>query len=352
MKLKNEILIVGQGLAGTVLCSYLLRNNIPFRVIDNSHHAAATHAAAGLINPITGRGYVKSWRIESLLEEARNCYQYFEDLLDASFMRERVILRSLKTPQHINKWNSSTARPGYSEFLEDERQVTDYDAHIEKPIKYGIIRNAFQVDIARLINLFSEWLDDHALLTREKFDYSKLEHKQDCCIYKSVKYDLVIFCEGFQAIYNPWFSYLPFQPAKGEALEISISGLNTKQVLRDDIFIAPLKDGLYWSGGSYIWEFKDHMPTDSWKENWMEKLDALLKTGYEIKNHKAGIRPSVKGRRPLIGFHNTLNRYYIFNGLGTKGTSLAPYHARHLVESHLSHGEAIDPEVDICRFAH
>jgi hypothetical protein len=36
----------------------------------------------------------------------------------------------------------------------------------------------------------------------------------------------IIFCEGYQAIHNPWFNYLPFQLAKGEILT-----LTAKQIL-------------------------------------------------------------------------------------------------------------------------
>jgi hypothetical protein len=36
----------------------------------------------------------------------------------------------------------------------------------------------------------------------------------------------IIFCEGYHAIHNPWFNYLPFQLAKGEILT-----LTAKQIL-------------------------------------------------------------------------------------------------------------------------
>ena len=58
-----KYLIVGQGLAGTVLSYQLLKNGIPHKVLDDGHLSAATLAAAGLINPITGRRYVKSWTV-------------------------------------------------------------------------------------------------------------------------------------------------------------------------------------------------------------------------------------------------------------------------------------------------
>ena len=67
---ESHVLIVGQGIAGTVLSYKLSQRNISHKVLDNNHQSAATHAAAGLINPITGRNYVKSWMIDDLLPEA------------------------------------------------------------------------------------------------------------------------------------------------------------------------------------------------------------------------------------------------------------------------------------------
>jgi hypothetical protein len=51
----------------------------------------------------------------------------------------------------------------------------------------------------------------------------------------------------------------------------------------------------------------------------------------------------------LLGFHPRFPRLAIFNGLGTKGASLAPFWAHHFSRV-LSAGVPLDPEVDIGRF--
>ena len=139
------------------------------------------------------------------------------------------------------------------------------------------------------------------------------------------------------------------QPAKGEAFEIKIKSFDTEQILRDEIFLVPQNNGSFWSGGGYQWKFENAEPTTEFKNQWKEKLDHLLKVDYDILNHKAGIRPSVKGRRPLLGKHHQYPHLVLFNGLGTKGSSLGPYFANHLCD-HLFEGEELMPEVDIYRF--
>jgi len=347
----KPILIVGQGLAGTVLCYYLLKNRIPFKLIDNNHYAAATHAAAGLINPVTGRGYVKSWMIEQLLPEAQSCYSDLSELLGIDIIHKRTIYRSIHLPAQINKWNASTSREGYDAYVEALSSQSPYSGLINAPMKFGIIKQALQVDISELITKFRGFLTNQELLISDSFQHKAVKFKDTGVIYNDQEYKAIIFCEGWQALNNPWFKDLPFQAAKGEALFIEVDNLETKDILRDEIFIAPLKDSLCWSGGSYIWEFKDHHPTELWKKEWMEKLNSLLNTPFKVKKHLAGIRPSVKGRRPLIGRHPVYDRLCIFNGMGTKGTSLAPYWSKHFVEDHLIKGMPIDETVNIDRFS-
>ena len=90
---KQRFLIVGQGLAGSIVSQKLFARNIAHTVVDDNHKSAATKAAAGIINPITGRRYVKSWMIDKLLPVAKSTYKDFEKLLSYNFLSEQNILR-------------------------------------------------------------------------------------------------------------------------------------------------------------------------------------------------------------------------------------------------------------------
>jgi glycine oxidase len=69
-----------------------------------------------------------------------------------------------------------------------------------------------------------------------------------------------------------------------------------------------------------------------------------------VISHFAGIRPTVKDRKPLIGTHHQYNNIHILNGLGTRGVMLGPAMAIALFE-HIEKGTPIAPEVDIKRFS-
>ena len=66
-------------------------------------------------------------------------------------------------------------------------------------------------------------------------------------------------------------------------------------------------------------------------------------------NHVAGIRPTVKDRRPLVGQHEKYSNLYILNGLGTRGVMIAPYVAEKLF-NFIEKGEDLDKEIDVNRF--
>ena len=81
----------------------------------------------------------------------------------------------------------------------------------------------------------------------------------------------------------------------------------------------------------------------------MGKLNEILSVPYDVVEHKAGVRPAVRGRRPLLGEHPTNNRVLLFNGMGSKAVLMAPYLAKHMVE-YLTQGNPLLPEIDLKRF--
>jgi glycine/D-amino acid oxidase-like deaminating enzyme len=68
----------------------------------------------------------------------------------------------------------------------------------------------------------------------------------------------------------------------------------------------------------------------------------------EITGQQAGVRPSTKDRRPILGEHPYHKNMFIFNGLGTKGVSLAPYFVKQLSEFIFLQKD-INPEANIER---
>jgi len=69
----------------------------------------------------------------------------------------------------------------------------------------------------------------------------------------------------------------------------------------------------------------------------------------EILEHLAGVRPTVDDRRPIIGAFPGRTNVFLFNGMGTKATSLAPYWAEQLID-HILNGVSLPKEVSPLRY--
>lgn len=345
----SNYLIIGQGLVGTVLSYHLLQKKINHKVMDDGHRSAATLAAAGIINPITGRRYVKSWMIDDLLPAAETTYKGFEKLLGINLVTKRNILRSLDDMAQENRWHEATSRPGYDGYVVPEPELGGYKELVDNKMSYGEITQAMQVDVGQLITHYSSFLKSRDLLIEKFFVIKDIDFHSEAITVDGEMYDKIIFCTGYKAASDSLFGNLPFQPAKGESFHVEIKEQLPDKLLRDKMFIAPITDYTFWTGGGYAWDTDNDEPTSEGRESWQEKISNLLRVDFEIVAHRAGVRPSVKGRRPLLGQHPEFDNVYLFNGMGTKGTSLAPYCAIQMI-NYLEEGIDLPEEIDLARF--
>ena len=111
----------------------------------------------------------------------------------------------------------------------------------------------------------------------------------------------------------------------------------------------PLGNHYYKVGATFNWKDKTLALTKAGKEELIDKLKKVIKVPYTIVKQYAGIRPTVKDRRPMVGVHPKKPELVVLNGLGTRGVMIAPTMAKNLF-NHLEKGELLDTEIDIKRF--
>lgn len=344
-----DFLVVGQGLAGTLLAHFLEKQGQGFLVIDQFDPSAASQVAAGIMNPVTGRRYVKSWKIDQLLPFAKQTYRELEQTYQCAILYERNILRALFNRREVHDWQARRFEPGYEPYLLPEADLGAYAHTTQLAFDYGEVALSAQVDLPVLLAAFREALLKTNRLLEETFDYQALVVDGQGVEYKGQRAKRLIFCEGFQARQNPFFNYLPFGGAKGEVLLVRIPDAAYEKLLKHRIFIVPLSNGLYWIGSVYENQFNNDLPTPSGRAFLIERLEEILTVPFEIVEHRAAIRPTVKDRRPFLGLHPTLPSLGIFNGLGTKGASLGPFFAAQMADF-LCKGTPLDEKVDIQRW--
>jgi glycine/D-amino acid oxidase-like deaminating enzyme len=339
-----DYIIVGQGIGGTLLAYLLRKRGASVMVVDRPQPDAASLVAAGTINPITGRKYVKSWMIDDLIPAAKEIYGQISADYGIEACRPVNILRVLTTAEEENTWLSKSADPQVGHYIVEPPDASQCEGRLSDAMAYGELKGCLQVRMVEILTAVRNDVRQTDSLREETFDYDQLHITDSGVTYQGIAASACIFAEGHAVRYNPYFSTIKWQPVKGEVLRIRIPGAPFTKVVRHRIFITHLQDDLYWVGARYIHNFVDAEPTADERAYLVAELDKVLDIPYEVVDHQAGIRPAVSGRRPVVGPHPMHPRLYLFNGLGTKGASLAPYFASQLVD-HLLDDEPLDEAV-------
>ena len=347
--MQTDFLIVGQGIAGSLLYHALTKAGASCVIIDDNKPNSASRVAAGLINPVTGRRLVKSWMIDDLIPAFKEMYGEVEREYKIKCLYETSLTWHLPATDIVEAFEKRIA--GQPDFLVETKK-TAQQSFFNFPFKSGDITPCYIVDLQVLLNSVRARIDNSKKLINEKFDQEQVQLNGSDIQYKEVRARKVIFCEGSAAISNPWFRLLPYSLNKGEALILSIDDLPRKNIYKFKQSLVPIpgNENLWWYGSNYSWEFSDDQPTKEYREAAERELKSWLKLPFTIVDHKAAIRYATVERRPFVGFHPNHPSIGIFNGWGTKGCSLVPYFAEQFTDS-LLHNKPIVAEVDVKRFS-
>lgn len=343
-----DFVIIGQGIAGSVLSLSLIKGGYKILVIDSPNLSTSSKIAAGIWNPIVFKRLTKSWLADDLVPELQSFYGFWEKELNTTLIHQRSIIKAFTEEQEKNLWIKKSIEGNL--FL-DKHTYEDLAIDETYAVKsYSKVLHAGNLDVVNFIETTKNYLKKNQRYLEEEFDYNKLKVSEHQVNYNSISATNIIFCDGHLITKNPYFNWIPMKPAKGEVLTICCTSLKLNQdIFNKGFFIMPLGDHLYKVGATYEWEQLNDIPTQKGKEELLKKLNAVITSPYQIISHDAGVRPSVIDRRPIVGRHPEYKNLFIFNGLGTKAVMLAPYFAQQLV-AYIKNATPIDDEVNPNRF--
>lgn len=341
-----DYLVIGQGIAGSMLSYFLLKKGSKVLVADQFQPSSASNVAAGIVNPLTGRRLVKTWMAGAVFPFADCTYIELEKILNEDFWYRMNIAKIISTPGENDFLNRRKVSADYLDLISFPKDSELYG--FKQPVAFEINGSGY-LDMAKLIREYRKMLFEKDILVGVPFHNEEMVVDDERIFWKGYSFKRVIFCDGYKSTENPLFSWVPFVPAKGEVLTIHSTELNIDKIVMKDIFILPLGNGYYKVGATYQWDQLDGNPTLEGRNQLTQKLDAMLDCSYTIINHVGGIRPVVKDRKPCLGIHPVYKCIGIFNGLGTKGASLAPYFASHFAD-YLEENKPLNKETDVARF--
>ena len=338
-------LIVGFGLAGMAYAEHLQRSEDSFRVIYQAGGGSSLQAA-GIFNPTILKRYTMAWKGLSFYEEAVQFYDQQAKRLGNTYLQPYPILKVFAQSADHNLWLSAAGTSGLEKFL-DPRIYEDPISTIQTPAGYGKVHHMGRLDISGLQKHLIQ--ENSEAFTSENFDFDALQILDSSVEYKGVKARNLIFCQGFQFHQNPLFKVEPLKGCKGEFLIVKAPDWPQDYILKSSIFVVPLGNHRFWVGATFDWKDKTLKPTPEGRKWLEERLQRLLTASYEVVDHQAQIRPTVKDRRPLLVQHQKHSHIYAFNGLGTRGVLMAPQLSRILLES-IDQKTALDPTFTLQRF--
>ncbi len=341
-----DFLIIGQGLAGSLLAWELIQRQQKVIIVDNNQ-LNASQVAAGLINPVTGMRFVKSPDIEFLLPFARQYYHQLEVSFKQSFYIEKPMWRLLRHNKEKNAAEKRLQSTDYQDYLGEIIPAT-----AEIKAEQGVLvqkQTGYLLTQKLLAALKSYFISKNAFLEQE-IQHSEIQ-LDPVLSWKHYHPKKIIFAEGHYSRFNPWFSYLPFQPVKGEIITATAEINLLQSILNYGHWFIPLENRQFRTGASFEHKKLDTEISATARNKLSHDLQQVypgLKT-FHIDEQLAGIRPTTLDKMPFIGAHPKYNELIIFNGFGAKGSLQIPWHCDNLA-SFLIHQQALAKHSNIKRY--
>ncbi len=340
-----DFIIRGQGIAGSLLAWFLMQAGKKVMVVDPAKENTCSRVAAGLIHPVTGRRIVKSWNANLFIPFARHTYTGIEDKLAARFFEDFPVLEVFNDAGHRNDWAGRSAEPEMKRYISEECGAALVPEGICAEHGGRWVLNGGWLDTKRFLDTIQKYLVSSGSFTRGSLEYEDVIFKEEHLRWKDIVAKKMIDCTGADALRHPLLNDLPFNPCKGELLQIRAQGLPKNMVIHGPVKIIPLGGLEYLTGATYDFNRIDEITTNEGREKLEHSLQKLINVSYTVSGHFAAIRPSTKDRRPVIGRHKFHKNLFVFNGLGSKGVMMAPWLAKHLTE-YLLHNLPLEKELD------
>jgi glycine oxidase len=342
-----DYIIIGQGLAGSSLALRLIESGKSVVVFDEPSKNQCSKVAAGLFNPITGIGIVKTWLAEELFASLHDFYIHSEKLLERRFFFPQLLYRPFYSAEEQNNWMAKSNESSVGLFIDKIFTASAFADQVKDPFGGILLKSCGYLDTASFLEATRNFLVSCHSWCEAHFNFQDLTHTADGVTYQNLKAKKIVFCNGVSA--NPFFDWLNIRPLKGETVTLKL-GFEPTVIFNRGVYLVPFAGTAFYKAGA-TYELKDVSKgvTQKGRAELTDKLNGLLQDTFEIVGQEWGIRPTTIDRRPMLGCHPNYKNFIIFNGLGTKGVSLAPYFSGQLANWLNGSGE-IEREVNIKRF--
>lgn len=346
-----DFLVVGHGITGATLAYVLRERGQRVLVYDPGQANSASNVAAGLMNPVAGKRFALTWQAAELLPFAATFYRALEQRYQEHFFTETPIFKLFNSLEEQNAVLARSADQPWGDFVASLTTADPDLPGVQAPFGGAWLRHGGHVAVRELLAALATEGTREGWLRHETFDWARLVTDPAGATYAGqVRARHVICCEGAAAVRNPYFGWLPLTPNQGEVLDVECANLDTAQVLNRGAYVVPVGDARFRVGATYRWPPFTDGPTAVGREELAARLTVITDLPFRITGQRAGVRPAVRDRRPLLGPHPTVPSLSFCGGYGSKGVMLAPRLAVLLADWLLDPATEIWPDVSLRRY--
>lgn len=338
----HDVIIIGQGLAGTVLSTTLQQRGKRVVVFDVPLAGRASEVAAGLVNPVSLRRTVLTWRASEMLAIAGAFYRDLGLQYDQVFWHPMPLVAVFPTAQEAGIWQLRTKDADTARFVRMDTTAHQVLDALPQPYGRGIIDRCAWVDVRAMLGAHRAVLLAEGALREVRIDHAAITHYADGVGVLDCTAPQVVHCGG------PFASAPGLVPVKGEGLTVRIPGLQLDRIVHRGVFLLPMGNEVYRVGSTFAWDDVWSGPSEEARRYLLDRTERLVEREVVVMDHWCGVRPASKDRRPVLGRIGP--HEMVFNGLGSRGVVLAPWCAQHLYD-HLYDGKELDEEVRVGRFS-
>ena len=333
----SRFLIVGHGLAGAVLAHTLIEKKQDVSVMDTNLGHSASSVSVGLVNPLIGPKLNLPKKMVDCLQVNQKFFAHYEKTWDQNFYTKIRFNRIFTSEKQKAIWQKKSNQPQYQSFIGEVLKVSYYQKmEVNAEFAGGLTLQTYQLQVGDFLQASKEKLEELNAWEINKFKEDSLTSK-----FK------IIFCEGFRVLENPWFNYLPFEPARGEVLKVTG---DRHEAMSNGSWYLPQQNGDAFMGST--WDHKNLTigPTNKGKEEIIKNCKFLKLKNNQISCHLSGVRSGTKDRNPILGVHPKHKNLFLFNGFGSRGTTNIPYYAEKMSEFLLEE-KNLSKEANLLRFS-
>lgn len=341
-----DYIIVGLGIAGISLCEQLQKHGKSFMVIDNGAEGSTANSG-GVFNPTVLKRFTAAWNASDFFPVATDFYSQLSEKLKEDFFVATPILRIFKSVEEQNNWSVASDKKELEQFLSSEFLKNENPA-VEAPFGYGEVLGTAQVHTNQLLSRYRNYLKSQGVLLSENFQYEMIQQKESRVVYKNISAKKIIFSEGAKAVINPFFPKQTLIGNKGEYLIIEAPELKLKALLKGSMYVIPLGNDQYKVGATYSRDDYSLDPTAAAREEILSKVKTFIKCPFKVIGQTAGVRPTTKDHRPLLGSLSETPNLVFFNGLGSRGFLMAPLLSE-ILYNYLEEAMSLPQEMNINR---